>query len=295
MRAKESSKRERESKGSTFFCPKISSDRRERKERSPSLLFTRLLLTFSRFILIVAERGDSGLWILGGGGGGRGLRQSSEEEAAAFRGLSGFGFFFFRSCCCCSPPPTKSLGASFRGLPLLRLNGSCSCCCRSCGGGKGAFSFGGGAAKRDGDRCCIFFFSLAGQGAPFGRRGVRSESGFFSSFSFFVPSLLPTRSPPHDMPLVLQAAARQSALASCSSSRSSAPILPARPRLTNRKLRRSLLLMPPVFVASAANSDPSPPPPPSSDWDRTAVVIVDHGSRRAEANAELEEFAALYR
>jgi hypothetical protein len=25
------------------------------------------------------------------------------------------------------------------------------------------------------------------------------------------------------------------------------------------------------------------------------VVIVDHGSRKAEANAELEEFASLYR
>ena len=86
-----------------------------------------------------------------------------------------------------------------------------------------------------------------------------------------------------------QAAARQGALTSCSSSSSSssAPI-PAPPRRlrTNGKLRRSLLM---PASASAANS--SPP----ADWDRTAVVIVDHGSRKAEANAELEEFASLYR
>lgn len=92
------------------------------------------------------------------------------------------------------------------------------------------------------------------------------------------------------MPLVLQAAARQSALASCSSSSSSsrgiAPLSAAAPRkgpTNGKKLRRS-------FASAAADS--SLPP---SDWDRTAVVIVDHGSRRAEANAELEEFATLYR
>ena len=99
------------------------------------------------------------------------------------------------------------------------------------------------------------------------------------------------------MPLVLQAAARQSALASCSSSSSSssssntrgiAPLSAAPRGLTNGKLRRSLL-MPPAFASAAADS--SAP----SDWDRTAVVIVDHGSRKAEANAELEEFATLYR
>ena len=35
------------------------------------------------------------------------------------------------------------------------------------------------------------------------------------------------------------------------------------------------------------------PPPP--EWDGTAVVLVDHGSKRAAANAALDEFAVLYR
>lgn len=31
------------------------------------------------------------------------------------------------------------------------------------------------------------------------------------------------------------------------------------------------------------------------DDDETAIVLVDHGSKRAEANAMLEDFAELYR
>ena len=97
------------------------------------------------------------------------------------------------------------------------------------------------------------------------------------------------------MPLVLQAAARQSALASWNSSysNSNSSISRGSAPTTNRG-RRSLVLMPPAFASSSAAANSSPPPPPS-DWDRTAVVIVDHGSRKAEANAELEEFATLYR
>ena len=62
---------------SLFFAPKLAlslslSDRKKKTLFSfPPFLF---FCTFSRFILMVAERGDSGLWILGGGGGGRGLR-----------------------------------------------------------------------------------------------------------------------------------------------------------------------------------------------------------------------------
>ena len=113
---------------------------------------------------------------------------------------------------------------------------------------------------------------------------------WFLSLSFFTSFFRALFGSSLSMPVVLQAAARQGALTSCSSSSSSsssAPI-PAPPRRlrTNGKLRRSLLM---PASASAANS--SPP----ADWDRTAVVIVDHGSRKAEANAELEEFASLYR
>ena len=112
---------------------------------------------------------------------------------------------------------------------------------------------------------------------------------WFLSLSFFTSFFRALFGSFLSMPVVLQAAARQGALTSCSSSSSSssAPI-PAPPRRlrTNGKLRRSLLM---PASASAANS--SPP----ADWDRTAVVIVDHGSRKAEANAELEEFASLYR
>ena len=42
----------------------------------------------------------------------------------------------------------------------------------------------------------------------------------------------------------------------------------------------------PPFAATA-------PPPP--EWDGTAVVLVDHGSKRAAANDALNEFAVLYR
>ena len=43
----------------------------------------------------------------------------------------------------------------------------------------------------------------------------------------------------------------------------------------------------------AASLSPSSPLP--SDWDRVAVVLVDHGSKRAAANAALDEFAEVYR
>ena len=136
-----------------FFCPKISSDQRGRGKKVLSL-FSPFPPTFSRFILIVAERGDSGLWILGGGGGGRGFWSSREEEegapAGGFLFLCCFGLFWSCCCCCCCssppsppPPPTKSFGASLRGLPLLRLTG------------------GGGAEKNKDGGWCIFFFSLS--------------------------------------------------------------------------------------------------------------------------------------
>ena len=32
-----------------------------------------------------------------------------------------------------------------------------------------------------------------------------------------------------------------------------------------------------------------------ADHDDTAIVLVDHGSKRAEANAMLEDFADMYR
>ena len=154
----------------------------------------------------------------------------------------------------------------------------------------------------------LFFLSLGQEGgAPFslGREEVKKKQARFffpTSFFSFNPSsssLSQTRSfrEPSSMPLTLQAAAaRQSALASCSS-RGVAPLSPApRGGPANGKLRRrSLLLMPPAFASAAAADSSSSSPPPPSDWDRTAVVIVDHGSRKAEANAELEEFATLYR
>lgn len=46
-----------------------------------------------------------------------------------------------------------------------------------------------------------------------------------------------------------------------------------------------------ALLAAAAAA----PPPPPADWDGTAVVLVDHGSKRAAANAALDEFAVLYR
>lgn len=54
----------------------------------------------------------------------------------------------------------------------------------------------------------------------------------------------------------------------------------------------------PVAVAAgaapaASNSSPSPAPPAA--WDGTAVVIVDHGSRRAASNAQLDEMVAMYK
>ena len=51
---------------------------------------------------------------------------------------------------------------------------------------------------------------------------------------------------------------------------------------------------PPLARAPPPRAAPSPPPPPS-DWDGTAVVLVDHGSKRAAANAALDEFAELYK
>ena len=44
---------------------------------------------------------------------------------------------------------------------------------------------------------------------------------------------------------------------------------------------------------AASNSSPSPAPPAA--WDGTAVVIVDHGSRRAASNAQLDEMVAMYK
>ena len=44
---------------------------------------------------------------------------------------------------------------------------------------------------------------------------------------------------------------------------------------------------------AASNSSPSPAPP--ATWDGTAVVIVDHGSRRAASNAQLDEMVAMYK
>ena len=44
--------------------------------------------------------------------------------------------------------------------------------------------------------------------------------------------------------------------------------------------------------ATAAAASRAPPPP---EWDRVAVVLVDHGSKRAAANAALVEVAEVYR
>ncbi len=49
-------------------------------------------------------------------------------------------------------------------------------------------------------------------------------------------------------------------------------------------------------IVAAASSDanaPTPPPPPS--WDGTAVVIVDHGSRRDASNRQLDAVVAMYK
>ena len=46
-------------------------------------------------------------------------------------------------------------------------------------------------------------------------------------------------------------------------------------------------------AAADAGTTNSPSPPPS--WDGTAVVIVDHGSRRAASNAQLDEVVTMYK
>ena len=46
-------------------------------------------------------------------------------------------------------------------------------------------------------------------------------------------------------------------------------------------------------LAVAASPDSNSPPAPS--WDGTAVVIVDHGSRRAASNAQLDEVVVMYK
>ena len=59
----------------------------------------------------------------------------------------------------------------------------------------------------------------------------------------------------------------------------------------NRRLPRSSASGPAVSSVNSMMVDMGSP----ADYDDTAIVLVDHGSKRAEANAMLEEFADMYR
>ena len=59
----------------------------------------------------------------------------------------------------------------------------------------------------------------------------------------------------------------------------------------HRRLPRTSASGPAVISVNSMMEDMGSP----ADHGDTAIVLVDHGSKRAEANAMLEEFADMYR